>query len=260
MRRMLFFALIAILFPGFVVVGVTGELWQKPFQPDENTIALYHFDEGQDSRIADSSKNKNNGKIYGIERKPLPRWVEGKFGNALEFDGLYGWSDIPDREYLVGMDELTIEAWVFVYDPEESCTTARSSSGEIITTPGCSLRMTKNADRFEFVVYTEAAERNNRTVVLSKPIEYEEWHHVAGTYDGHKCRIFVDGDLAGTNETGESEKKIKAVMKGRTPDPQLDCPRILRIYSPVSIGGGVNLLNGIIDEVRISDCVRYEAR
>ena len=47
MRRMLLFAIITIVFPGFVVAGVTEELWQKPFHPDENTIALYHFDEGQ---------------------------------------------------------------------------------------------------------------------------------------------------------------------------------------------------------------------
>jgi len=38
---------------------------QTRFTPDTNTLALYHFDEGQGTSVADSSGNGNNGTIQG---------------------------------------------------------------------------------------------------------------------------------------------------------------------------------------------------
>ena len=234
-----------------------GEIWQKPFKADEHTIALYHFDEVSGSGAADSSRNRNKGRLWGLERQPVPLWVEGKFGEALEFDGHFGWLDIPERAYYVGMNNLTVEAWVFIYDPEES--SSSNSLGEIISTPGYSLRMTKDSTRLEFTVYTDGPVDKNRGMVISKPIEFEEWHHIAGTYDGKYCHLFIDGKLADEKQVA-AEGNVKAVMKGRKPDGQHDSPSTLRVYSPVSIGGGVNPINAVIDEVRISDCVRYKLK
>ena len=43
---------------------------QKRFEPDEHTMALYHFDEGEGDVLHDSSGNKHHGKIVGA------KWVK----------------------------------------------------------------------------------------------------------------------------------------------------------------------------------------
>jgi hypothetical protein len=47
---------------------------ETEFEADENTIALYHFNEGSSSNVFDSSGNENHGTIYGAT------WVENIYG------------------------------------------------------------------------------------------------------------------------------------------------------------------------------------
>src|SRR5262249_53882880 len=44
---------------------------QTRFEPDNDTLALYHFDEGQGDVLTDSSGNNHHGKIVGA------KWVAG---------------------------------------------------------------------------------------------------------------------------------------------------------------------------------------
>jgi len=54
-----------------------GVKYQRDFAPattldsDDDTIALYHFDEGQGDVLTDSSGNEHHGKIFGAT------WVTG---------------------------------------------------------------------------------------------------------------------------------------------------------------------------------------
>ena len=43
----------------------------KRFEPDEHTMALYHFDSGSGNILKDSSGNYHDGKIIGA------KWVSG---------------------------------------------------------------------------------------------------------------------------------------------------------------------------------------
>jgi hypothetical protein len=55
------------------------------------------------------SGNGNHGKIFA------PKWVEGKYGSALEFDGSGGNADyvkIPGSDSLSITEAITMEAWV----------------------------------------------------------------------------------------------------------------------------------------------------
>ena len=42
----------------------------RRFEPDKNTLALYHFDEGSGETVHDASGNGHDGKIVGV-----PEWV-----------------------------------------------------------------------------------------------------------------------------------------------------------------------------------------
>lgn len=230
-----------------------GENWQKPFEPDEHTLGLWKFDMREGTTVIDASRHQNHGKLFGIERQPLAAYTEGKFQNGVETCET-GWVDIPDKDYYLGMDKLTVEAWVYIYNPRESIGVLKSRSGEIVSASGYTLRLDEKAERVEFVVHTE----KGVVSAASTPLKFEEWHHVAGTYDGKECKIFIDGQPAvSAQSSGPGSGRIIKGRSARPADRQLDSPTVPRIYSPVSIGGGINSLNAVIDEARISDVVRY---
>ena len=56
--------------------------------PDSIT-GMWLFDEGKGGTATDSSENGNDGEIHGA------KWVDGKFGKALEFDGASNWVEVP---------------------------------------------------------------------------------------------------------------------------------------------------------------------
>ncbi|MEW5761382.1 MAG: LamG domain-containing protein, partial [Candidatus Thermoplasmatota archaeon] len=72
-----------------------------------NPVALYHFDETSGTTASDASGNGNNGALTNG-----PIWTSGKFGGALQFDGVDDWVRVPKTFYQYGK-EITVEAWVY---------------------------------------------------------------------------------------------------------------------------------------------------
>ena len=58
----------------------------------DNITALWLFDEGEGTTATDSSGNGNDGTIHGAT------WVDGKFGQALEFNGTDNWVEVPHSQ------------------------------------------------------------------------------------------------------------------------------------------------------------------
>lgn len=75
-------------------------------QSDEGLVAEWHFDEGSGTIAKDESGSGNDGAIYGA------KWVEGKFGKALEFDGVDDYVKVPDDDSL---DVTTLSLWRLGY-------------------------------------------------------------------------------------------------------------------------------------------------
>ncbi len=91
----------------------------QQFQADADTLALYHFDEGQGDVLKDSSGNNHHGKIIGA------MWVRGIQDNldsgssvdvssgtnfALELNGQDGYAEIPIPEFGWDGGDITVEA------------------------------------------------------------------------------------------------------------------------------------------------------
>ena len=58
----------------------------------ENITGMWLFNEGDGTVAADSSNYGNDGEIHGAT------WVDGKFGKALEFDGVDNWVEVPHSD------------------------------------------------------------------------------------------------------------------------------------------------------------------
>ena len=61
----------------------------------ESMVAVWLFDEGKGNVVADSTGNGHDGKI-----EKGAKWVNGRFGKALEFDGTDDWVSIPHAKNL----------------------------------------------------------------------------------------------------------------------------------------------------------------
>ncbi len=76
-------------------------------------ILYFNFDEGTGTIAHDSSGHGNDGVLHnGTEvcsNGYCPKWVDGKFGKALDFDGLGDFVEATD----IPNSSLTIMAWVY---------------------------------------------------------------------------------------------------------------------------------------------------
>ena len=61
----------------------------------ESMVAVWLFDEGKGNIVADSTGNGHSGKI-----EKGAKWVTGRFGKALEFDGTDDWVSVPHSKNL----------------------------------------------------------------------------------------------------------------------------------------------------------------
>ncbi|MBI4020558.1 MAG: hypothetical protein HY367_04455 [Candidatus Aenigmarchaeota archaeon] len=93
-------------------ISITASLMQtNPYQPDANTRALWHLDEGSGATGFDATGN-HNGMLSG----PFS-WVPGRFGSAVDFSGTAGMVTtgaemaIPYSPVLA-INTFTLEFWI----------------------------------------------------------------------------------------------------------------------------------------------------
>ncbi|MHA1409173.1 MAG: LamG domain-containing protein [Candidatus Odinarchaeia archaeon] len=206
---------LAVAVPTFVNV-------EQPPKPGENTVALWHFDEGNGEYAKDSSENSNNGKVYNAS------WVAGKFGSGLLFDGIDTYVDCGNDTSLDITDEITIEAWVKLNADWDS-------TGIIcIKAPGTNW---SNANWYLRVEPTREVrfiwgDGSNWKWYQSVPkLEVERWYHLAVEWD----KIFINGEEVATTESGTATSHT------------------INIYD-VCIGASspkTGVFNGVIDELHI---------
>jgi len=168
-----------------------------------------------DGDIAKDVFGENDGEIKGCAM------VEGKYGEALEFDGASNYVEIPDDESLQLWETYTLEAWIFQTESRSSRITDKITAGtadgpHLDTHPGTTLRSCagncfSSVDQYDL----------------------EEWTYAAMTFDEGKVVIYLNGEANG---------------EGETTSPLSGNALSLKIGAD---SAGANLFKGIIDEVRI---------
>jgi len=98
-----------ILLPIVILCGIIQVFSQPiPFEPDANTVGLWHFNEGSGDIAYDTSGNNLNGTLEnGVSWDP-----DGMFGNCLFFNTDYERVRVADTSILDIPTDLTIEAWI----------------------------------------------------------------------------------------------------------------------------------------------------
>jgi hypothetical protein len=189
-------------------------------------VAWYKFDEGAGDAVRDSGPAGIDGAAYGD-----PSWAQGALGKALVFDGNDVYVDLANHHKFDIRNQITVSAWIRVNAFDRDYQT-------IISKGDTSWRLQRNAD-------TDTLEFGCMGLPLtSNPlwggifgkvsVNDEQWHHAAGTYDGRKISLYVDGVL------DVSEDVVGAI---RTNDYD--------VYIGANSEKPGRFWNGLIDDVRI---------
>lgn len=186
-------------------------------------IGAWLFNEGADDIAIDSSGKENDGQSVGAE------WADGKFGGALDFNGVDSRVDIPDSDSLNDVKDITMMTWVYLRRGVTSGTW-NALAGKNPYTNGYLIWL--DISPLQpcpcGLVFSAGARFDNRAPVK---LDLETWYHLAFTRASDGGMIFyIDGKSVGLATSAAGPISI-------TP-------------GPITIGGqSPQVVDGLMDEV-----------
>jgi len=210
---------------GIAVLFVAGALADSSYAKlDPKTcVGILLFDEDKGDTTIDSSGNDRDGLL-----KNSPKWVNGKFGMALEFNGTNTYVEVPYPDEFT-LEIFSVMAWIKTSETSAwSGIVEKREPGQVAN---YALEMT-SSNTVQFI-FTKGGDQKWQIATTKTVVTDGNWHHIVGTYDNESLRIYTDGILENqTAFTGAPDKNIQ----------------------PLTIGSqhsGAGRFNGLIDEVAI---------
>jgi len=151
---------------------------------------LFYYLKGGD-HLHDFSPYRIHGTINGA------KWVDGRYGWALSFDGVDDYVKVPDSDSLDITDEITMTAWIKLTATDHQWSVCNKGIAYILfeadaggtATPYCAVHI---GGSWQLYDYGENADWFKG-----------EWHYVVMTYDGSNVKTWIDGQLDQTySQTG----------------------------------------------------------
>ncbi len=153
----------------------------------EDFAGVWLFDEGSGESVKDATGNNKNGKVINA------KWVNGKFGKAIEFTGGADESyvSIPHSDIL-NQEIFTVAAWINVPGTSGWQTIlakdAMDIGAEELRTYGMFVISGQTGIHYSF----KSKNKTHNTVNGKAVAADGKWHHIAMTYDGNTLRGYVD--------------------------------------------------------------------
>jgi outer membrane lipoprotein-sorting protein len=167
---------------------VAGDLWSF------NTgrlVAWWKFDDGSGTIATDSGDNGLDGTLVGDTS-----WVEGIAAGALAFDGDGDYVDAGKGSQFDIKNQITIMAWIKVgaFDRDWQSIITKGDRG-------WRLQRNQGTNTLEFACSgLNVPDTQWGQVYGTVDVNDGHWHHAAGTYDGSKICLYVDGILDVSSE------------------------------------------------------------
>ena len=180
-----------------VTLAATLGWCAAPASAEPNVLAKWTLDEGAGQVAADSSGHANTG-VLGAASDPDaadPGWIPGHAGgSALNFNGS-SYVSIPDSGGLEPA-HLAVDAWV-----QNSGSPGRwryvLSKGSLECNRSAYGLYTGASGGMAF--YVSSTSQYTVSPEVSPGLVWDgAWHHVIGSYDGDRVRLWIDGSQVGT--------------------------------------------------------------
>lgn len=158
----------------------------------------------------------------------------GKGNFAFELNGQDQYLAVASEKIPL-KDAVTLEAWF-------NARSFGSRVGLVTKTEGSDYGLFINDGRPHFSIFL-----SDTYVTVSAPqpmLKTNQWHHLAGVYDGEETRLYVDGFLVDTNKRSGKRRTNKLPL--------------LIGADVTKAGGATSFFNGLIDTVRLSSSARYD--
>jgi hypothetical protein len=213
---------------GTFLSATIGESAFANYQPDANTVGLWHLDEqsGSGAYLKDSA-GTNHGTPTGTT------FTQGKIGAGRNFNGS-SYITVPTSTPLDLTSVFTIETWINPTSVAGIQRLATKWSG----TFGYFLAFSESGNATPRCL-AQGASQGYRDASTTVPINV--WTHLACVYSGSAINIYINGILSNGTLTGTVPATLGASGTN------------LFIGSS---NGGASLFIGTIDEVRISNIAR----
>ena len=179
---------------------------------EDALVGAWLFDENRGGTAKDASGNGHDGKIIGA------KWVQGKIGTALEFNGNGNIVEIPHHADF-DLTEYTASAWIKT-EPTGKWQTVLGKE-PVAGNPRNYGVYVAGDTKLLGVNYTTGGAWKT---AFSKTVAADgKWHHVAATYDGKKLRAYMDGVIEGETATEiPPDHNTEPVRIGRWGNPRGD--------------------------------------
>jgi hypothetical protein len=134
---------------------------------------------------------------------------QGKYNGGLKFDGTNDYAEAGNESLFDITSQITVSAWIKV--------SAFNKSFQAIVTKGDSawrIQRYSNTNKIEFACSGLAVNQYGN-IWSNTGIISNQWHHVAGVYNGSAIRIYIDGVLDNSiNTAGNINTNNYKVMIG----------------------------------------------
>jgi len=148
--------------------------------------AYWKFDEGGGTLAKDSSGNINDGTINGAA------WVDGKYGNALSFDGTNDYIDAGDRSSIQLIDNFTVSLWSKANSPFAGSFMMGTKNTNYTQADGWLAYHSEFAGgTVDFIGKWSGGQRYSR---YSVPLD-TSWHHYVFSFNNGTVNFYYDGKL-----------------------------------------------------------------
>ncbi|MFH1881375.1 MAG: LamG domain-containing protein [Planctomycetota bacterium] len=154
-------------------------------------VGWWRFDEGSGTTAFDLSEYGNDGILQGD-----PQWVNGKFGKALQFNGIDEFVEVPHAEILTVDSEVTVMAWINT--ERHIGPTGDNWQGIMAKGP--------NPGR-SYSLYTQVSgalhfSTGGVGTLSTMQVPLNEWVHVAAQVINGGHQYYINGEPAGTSGSG----------------------------------------------------------
>ncbi|OGZ60429.1 MAG: hypothetical protein A3B96_01445 [Candidatus Spechtbacteria bacterium RIFCSPHIGHO2_02_FULL_43_15b] len=190
--------------------------------------AHYKLDEGSGSTAYDSASTTGSGTITGT------KWVTGKYGTALDFDGsddVITVSNANPIDFDIGLkNAVTFSAWIFAHSDGEN------NNGQIIQKgTDTYIRLGNESNTKLSIGASIDLSTTDANATSTGSLTTNTWHHISVVWEDDSdddLSIYIDGVL-------------KAVSSNGSGGPASDGNNLL-------IGGATtNNFDGLIDDIRV---------